>query len=772
MTALCVAVVVGSLFAVGVPLAWLLGGRRPLAEGDCIRAPFLGLAAIVLVLQNLVYLDVPLRQSTPWLWAAVLLAWLALAASGRWRECLRPALGLAAGGFLALYLLQGAGMIRLGAAQYVGRCWVDQFNYVATAQSLMDEPVSVPLADAENRPLTALTFLTRQDRLGQSVLHAFYAASCRWDAKSLFEPTILLLPPLAGLALFALGRRLGMGRVAAALTAAGAALLPSLTLLHLESFLSHALGLPFLLLFPLLVADVAEQPRWGTFLTAAMCLTAAISIYTEFTLVLAGLLVLVLAGTAIAGGQWRMGLACLAGLAVAPAVLLPGYVPHWLPALRRMGAAACEGVYPWALKLEGLGRLWFGDLPFFARRSVLTASQLGGAALTLVALIGLGLACRGKLRALRQKAAGESRAAAALSVALVLLALLPAAVVLRDREHPYQVYKLLITVSPLLVLGVVLAVRSSVARWPKVVLAGVAAAALVGTADMLWRSTHAEQVPRTIAWMLLDPNMTAAAHRLEQESGSDMLIATADVTSNPWLAYYARHNRIWFNCAEINRTPEAAWPPQHLSMFHLAEVPPSCLVLASKFPALDVAPPAGARLEWANDAYQLWRTTGRTWALPTAFRSSIAPEHKDGRPFFWMGVEPVTLEVIAGCPTTLSLRGKVVAGPFRGPAGPAWQLVISTDHGWATQLQGTGCDLALDVPLPAGKTVLTLSIPETFDLIHVFQEHFSAEVLGLDGLRLSWTPQGGSNTAPARPDDNPLSVTELRLPGKVRSRAR
>ena len=39
------------------------------------------------------------------------------------------------------------------------------------------------------------------DRIGQSVLHAFFAVSCRTSTKALFEPTALLAPALLTLLL-------------------------------------------------------------------------------------------------------------------------------------------------------------------------------------------------------------------------------------------------------------------------------------------------------------------------------------------------------------------------------------------------------------------------------------------------------------------------------------------------------------------------------------------------------------------------------------------
>jgi hypothetical protein len=88
LTLWCIAVVFVSIVAVGVPLSWITSGRRPLDESSWIRAPFLGLATIILVLQNLVYLDVTIRQGTPLMWGIVLLLWTWIYLNQHLRACL------------------------------------------------------------------------------------------------------------------------------------------------------------------------------------------------------------------------------------------------------------------------------------------------------------------------------------------------------------------------------------------------------------------------------------------------------------------------------------------------------------------------------------------------------------------------------------------------------------------------------------------------------------------------------------------------------------
>src|SRR3954454_23958795 len=104
-TAWCVAVVFTSILFLGIPVAWLLSGRRPLNEWGWIQVPFLGIAAVVLVLQNLVYLDVPIKWSAPFLWAAGGLLWLAFLRSGQIRVSLARCPKLLYAAILLVYLV-------------------------------------------------------------------------------------------------------------------------------------------------------------------------------------------------------------------------------------------------------------------------------------------------------------------------------------------------------------------------------------------------------------------------------------------------------------------------------------------------------------------------------------------------------------------------------------------------------------------------------------------------------------------------------------------
>src|SRR5579885_597790 len=81
LTAWCLAVAFATPWAVGAPVFWLLRGCRPLRSRDWLWAPFVGTAAIVGALQSLVvFADLPVERTAPWIWAVVGALWALLLA--------------------------------------------------------------------------------------------------------------------------------------------------------------------------------------------------------------------------------------------------------------------------------------------------------------------------------------------------------------------------------------------------------------------------------------------------------------------------------------------------------------------------------------------------------------------------------------------------------------------------------------------------------------------------------------------------------------------
>ena len=121
LTLWCILIALVVPFIVGLPLCWLLVGRRSLVERDYLLAPFLGIAIVVLVLQNLVWLDLPIHLTAPVAWLAALAAWALLWRAGQWRALLNAALRVPLAVFVGVYLVSGVGLLLVIAVLFARR---------------------------------------------------------------------------------------------------------------------------------------------------------------------------------------------------------------------------------------------------------------------------------------------------------------------------------------------------------------------------------------------------------------------------------------------------------------------------------------------------------------------------------------------------------------------------------------------------------------------------------------------------------------------------
>ncbi len=83
LTLWCILVAIASLYCFGLPVATLLADDDRDRETVWVIAPFIGLSVIILVLQNLIYLDVWISRSAFWFWLGGGLLWLWLLKTGR-----------------------------------------------------------------------------------------------------------------------------------------------------------------------------------------------------------------------------------------------------------------------------------------------------------------------------------------------------------------------------------------------------------------------------------------------------------------------------------------------------------------------------------------------------------------------------------------------------------------------------------------------------------------------------------------------------------------
>jgi hypothetical protein len=751
LTAWCMAVVWLGLLAAGTPLAcWLTDARDPDATATLL-APFLGLAALVLALQNLVYLNIPLRVATPYAWGVLGLLCGLAAWRGALRERFAPWAAVVLLAAVAVYLLHALGLIAVGARLYVGWGWWDQCYYDGQAQFFQDWRYDTTLADVNRDNLfLAWPVSLKGDRIGQSVLHAFLACSCATDAKLLFGPLSLLLPALTVPAVYLLAERCALPRRAALLAAVIAGTLPALTTLHLASYLSQCLAVPLLLVFPVLLYDMFARPGWRSMTRAALVLAAATAVFTEFLILFLALIVVAaLVHLSRRPFSWRP-VAWLAAVPVIALSLNPGYLPKLLPLVRRATAAGVGlDALPWAYTVGGWSRLWVGDL----------VDSATGPAAPLVRTLGLVLAALGYLglaRHCRDAAAAAwvhpeepaARLALMPAAGILALAVLPLIVLVKDDRHPYQFYKLLLSVSPLLVLGICLLAqepasraavrgqRPAVAPW--LVPAAALAVGAVASTGMVLATARAEPQPLSFASIMHSPDFGALQDRLASTRGQDLVLGLRHPYLNSWLTYLGRRHRLHLmECDTL--TPDQQAVLRYRGIWDPARMPQQPVVVTYLHGSFARVRPGDMSLEWDGGQFQVWHARSPSWAVPVAIDGPSPADMQEAGPYFWVGGKPTRITLMAGTAGQVTLTGTFEPGPSL-PAQRGLRLRVEDPGGRYKDVQTSGGPFAITVPVHPGANDVWLWALDEPPEDTAGDEDPVPGIVGVRGIGMSFRP--------------------------------
>jgi hypothetical protein len=736
LTLWCVATVLGGLFLLGTPLRWLLHGCRPLGQEEWLEVPAVGIAGIVLLLQNLVYLDVPVGRCVVWVMAGVALLWGMMG----WRRQIlsslcsfpRPVV-LAA---LAVFCVQGLGLFLVGAEWYAGRAHSDQYDYTAVAQFLTDFPFSTTYEQIGHHPYLIDAIKLKYDRIGGDLLQGWFAAVAREDARTLFEPTILLCPTLVVLAVYALGRRFGLRQRTALLAGAGAGMLPGLALVHLESFLGHALSIPLVLCWVLAVCDLAREPGWRRLLLAAMLLAATLAIYAEFAFVLTGLILLILGGAVLLRVLRPLqGVVCLAALPGVALSLNPLYLPMLCRICQRTVISTSGNLYtsifPWAFQLQGLGCLWVCD--FWAAKAGWRAQLIAWAALapTLAAAAGLLRLWGSHLLALRRRRHDvRCRNSLLLASSVVVIAFLPLLVLSRGLECPYQFYKLLLSVSPLLVLGVALCVtpgplvmpaaeatappprtqhQALSATLPLLLLLGVTSVGTVAMARQSTKCSEGEPWRGSGQSVTGNPDWRGMARFLKSAPSLNLVLASGpSLFKNCWPAYFARRHQVWLANPAVNDGNRVDVDfPQAAHVLALGTLPANTHVLTSSRTLMCTQVAGDARVVWGNGGFHLWRLGSGPFAIRTHIEDQ-AGIYYDDAPYtitLALGRKPARMHFWANRDGELQITGRFHPEVTTG-TGRALQLRFTNAQGQSRTVPCEGKEYTVILPLPVGKSAV------------------------------------------------------------------
>jgi hypothetical protein len=665
-TAACVALVLATGLLWGVPATWLLKGRKPIRGADWLKVSFAGLSALTVALHNLVYLNCPIGKATPWVWlgGGGLWLWFLISRTTQPRRGAPPeVVSQVRASFrafprqvflmaLIVYGLNGLGLFLIGAHAYFGRALGDQENYTVLAQFLTDLPFSTSWETLGHRPYLIDALMVKDDRLGAMVLQGFFASSLRADAQALFEPTALLGPALLVPAVVALARRLRLGRRPALLAGLACGLLPGLTTLHLNCFLSHTLSVSFLLMTLLALHDLTTRPGPRTLLWAGLLSAATVSLYGELAAILLGLAVVCLGGgAALRFLSVRRGLLLLLLWIVLTAALNPLYAsrlvfiagPH---AFANTSDTLRTGLVHYA---RSLSVVWIADI--WASKPGWTGRCVFGLAAVLTLFAGRGLArMTARLLAVRHwsdKGPPARRRTGPLLLGTLALVTVPLLVFAYDLQHPYQFQKLLISVSPVLVIGTAYGTRTrtvgvgaTLVRWGP--LATALGSGLIGTVAMaLQTADPARASASSLQEATLDRDFQSAYRLLGSLRVRTVVLACGPgLFQNSWLAYSARRNDVWLVNPRVNNlfvldlpgAPRPAYPERSVAgatqVTDLETLPAEVLLLTSERHGPQVQLEGDFRLLWASAQYRLWQLG----PAPFVIRRAPAVLEADRRP--------------------------------------------------------------------------------------------------------------------------------------------
>ena len=618
--------VLGTVF--GLPLTCVLRRRSSIEKQDWLLSPFVGSAAVIVVLHNLVYHDITVAAAAPWFWAVALCGWLAMIWRYGAQELLRsfptgPMLMCA-----AVYGVCLLGLLKLGAQAYLGRAHSDTYNYTVIAQFLADVPFSTGWADAGQRPWLTKVLLLKDDRIGMMLLHGFASASIGVPAQHLLGAVLLLSAPLMSLAVYLLLQRLGGDSRLSLAASAIAGLLPGFAVVHASGFLAQATGQSFLLVAVLLLHESASSRQRGAWILTALILAGTTALYTEFTLLVAVLLVAAfVCGVLLRSIHWRSALVSLMVLAVAWLAAIPEFLPGMWRVINRVAHPTANGHPLGWIPVHALsGVVWFPDYVILGKPKGLIAALVIGYVLTGAAFWGWY-----KLLQLNPSPtpSDESdnqrrRSHRLMKLACFSLLLIPFASLMGYERHPYQVFKLVLGFSPLLSLGFAV-FWSQDDRWRQVqrVATGMLLVAVGGGAAMIATRDGSAARPKrgeaTARHEAHRPDRLAVQEKLEQLHDEDVVLAGGrGVFYNGWFSYAARRNRVWLvnpiesgfavGC-KTSPTPRIRALPLGEQFVDLSRLPDRVLVLSD---GQQIGLTGNPRRLWSSGEFTLWEVRNPT----------------------------------------------------------------------------------------------------------------------------------------------------------------
>ena len=652
-----------------------------------------GFFLVVLVAQNLVYLDVPVRISA-WLvsGAALLQIWFARHKIGPWTRASwsNPDLRTLAVVILLTVTFHGIVPIRQGLEWYYGKGHFDQINYVLLAEFLKEEPYRTKEQDIGLRPWLVLPVGFKDDqqavgmspgpgqektglkkeRIGQSVLMAEISVWSGTDAKSAYAATVIFVITLLAISVYALLRETGLSRFMAASGALMAALLPAVTRLSLNGFLSQVSILFVFPFFAILLRHPEFRVRTFT-LFFSLTLAYLVSAYSEIALI--GFCTLFLGVLFVRKDRFSLKRLIAMSSILLVALLNPFYLRNLIEFLAQQfyyaaNVASLKGLAPDILSLPGWSELLFGAVAG-TRLKLL----LGSCAILLGLLFLSGVIFLPK----RDRLIYGTILLPVILVIIYLAAL--------TQYSYYPIAKIILTILPFGIGLVFVALFRIAAKHQRrlivvnLISVLMVAAAAAGSLRYYSEVLHNGDALRYVR----EPRFLNVCRDLDQIKNKRVLVFETHPLLTPWLCYHARRNDVFFDGRLLSDSP----------------VP--LVAFFSKIPDL-------ANIDYVATRDRLIDLNSSHVSCVSFIDDVRGEDLQDGQVRYWLG-PPAGLRSLTLRPLSANLKMNLAPGPEATTLPIDYFLANGQGPVSRGEIQGRSVEIRR-VNIPRGLSTLQLSV--------------------------------------------------------------
>lgn len=512
--------------------------------------PFLGISIIILMLQNLVYFDIPLIfSSIPFFLIMCIGSFTLFFITKR---PLFPKFSKIIIIFtLIVIIINGFGYFIVGPSNYTGYGWIDQFNYVATSQFLIDKPISMNFDQVNNTPYLVEAIIKKNDRIGQSILHGFLAVLTFSNAKTVYGALTLISPLLTFFSLILLVPYFITNKKFQYGAAISGACIPGFASIHLQCFLSQALATPFLLITPIIINYALKEKDWRFIIIGILFFASINSIYPEFTLLF---IILILCGGlwhVVQTKEMRPTVFVTATIIIIGFLINIGFIERSTRILMRGSTPnILPHIFPYAETVEGLTHLWYGYVgPAITSPKIIFLMNLSALLFSMGAFFGVFNSVK--------------KCKSMVNFLLLIILIFPLIVLCQPEPYPYTYFKLLMTVSPVLMLGIWVLINDIIEEnhiqrdfsdnhifhrllheTPKLLLIFLLISSIIATGFLTTFSINGGHT--SLVSYIHSNELNNAYNLLENSKEQNYILSVSHPVTLAWLTYHARNNNAFF----------------------------------------------------------------------------------------------------------------------------------------------------------------------------------------------------------------------------------